>query len=83
MEDEGIEWPHSHSFYSFVWFTQGSGYYVIDSEEYEIKPQRVFYIAPKQVHNWSLYDNTQGYIIFIDRLAGLDMNLNYAFPKTD
>ncbi len=83
MEDVGIEWPHSHSFFSFVWFTNGSGFYVIDSEEYEIKPQRVFYVAPKQVHNWSLYDNTQGYIIFIDQLAGLEMNLNYAFPYID
>lgn len=83
MEDVGIEWPHSHSFFSFVWFTHGSGSYVIDSEEYEIKPQRVFYVAPKQVHNWSLYDNTQGYIIFIDQLAGLDINLNYVFPYID
>lgn len=83
MEDVGIEWPHSHSFFSFVWFTHGSGFYVVDSEEYEIKPQRVFYVAPKQIHNWSFYDDSQGYIIFIDQLAGLDINLSYSFPYID
>lgn len=82
-EDVGIEWPHSHSFFSFVWFTHGSGFYVIDSEEYIIKPQRVFYVAPKQIHNWSFYDDTQGYIIFIDQLTGLDINLSYSFPYID
>lgn len=83
IENVGIEWPHSHSFFSFVWFTHGSGFYVIDSEEYEIKPHRVFYVAPKQIHNWSLYNNTQGYILFIDQQAGLDMNLSYAIPYID
>nr|WP_297167044.1 AraC family transcriptional regulator [uncultured Dysgonomonas sp.] len=83
MEDAELEWPHCHSFFSFVWFTHGSGFYVIDSEEYTIKPQRVFFVAPKQIHNWSLYDNVQGYIIFIDQLAGLDMNLTYGFPYID
>lgn len=83
MEDVEIEWPHSHSFFSFVWFTHGSGFYVVDSEEYEIKPQRVFSVAPKQVHNWSLYDGTQGYIIFIDQQTGLEMNLAYGFPYID
>ena len=83
MEDAGIEWPHSHSFFSFVWFTHGSGFYVIDSEEFAIQPQRVFFIAPKQIHNWSLYENVRGYIIFIDQVAGLDMNLTYGFPYID
>lgn len=83
MEDAELEWPHSHLFLSFVWFTHGSGIYVIDSEEYEIKPQRVFYITPQQIHNWSFYNNTQGYFIAIDQLAGLDMNLDYALPYVD
>lgn len=83
MEEVEIEWPHSHSFFSFVWFTHGNGFYVVDSEEYKIKPQRVFYVAPKQVHNWSLYDGTQGYIVVIDQQVGLDMNLTYGFPYVD
>lgn len=83
MEDDEIEWPHSHSFFSFVWFTHGNGFYIIDSEEYEIKPQRVFYVAPKDIHNWSLYNDTQGYIIFIEQLTGLDMNLSFGCPYID
>lgn len=80
MENAELEWPHSHLFFSFVWFTQGSGFYVIDSEEYEIKPQRVFYVAPNQIHNWSFYDNCQGYFVAIDLSAESDMEINFAFP---
>jgi AraC family transcriptional regulator, transcriptional activator of pobA len=83
IEDVELDWPHSHLFFSFVWFTQGSGIYVIDSEEYEIKPQRVFYVAPKQIHNWSFYDKSQGYFIAIDLSAELDMSINFAFPFID
>lgn len=80
-ENEEIEWPHSHSFFSYVWFTHGGGCYVIDAEEYEIRPQRVFCVAPKQVHNWNLFDGVRGYIIAIHPLA--ELPLNYAFPYID
>ncbi|HBG40805.1 MAG TPA: hypothetical protein DDZ96_05605 [Porphyromonadaceae bacterium] len=83
MDDAELEWPHRHLFFSFVWFTHGSGIYVIDSDEFEIKPQRLFYVAPKQVHNWGLYNNNQGYFIAIDYRAATDINLRYTFPFLD
>ena len=65
-EDPEVEWPHRHSYYSIVWFTQGSGINVVDFNEYEIKPGRAFFISPKQVHNWNYSIDCQGYFIIIE-----------------
>ena len=62
-----MDWPHRHDFYSLVWFTKSSGINVIDFEEYEIKPDRLFYMQPKQVHNWSYSKESQGYILVFDK----------------
>lgn len=82
-EDPEIEWPHRHSFFSLVWFTEGIGFYVIDFEEYEIKPDRVFFVSPKQIHNWDYSENSKGYILTIDSTLGEELNLNYTFPYID
>ncbi|WP_121965757.1 AraC family transcriptional regulator [Myroides sp. N17-2] len=76
-EDPDIEWPHRHSFFSLVWFTKGSGFYVIDFEEYEIKPDRIFLISPKQVHNWDYSENSKGYILTIDYAFGKELDINH------
>nr|WP_140960313.1 AraC family transcriptional regulator [Flavobacterium jejuense] len=61
-----MDWPHRHDFFSLVWFTKSSGINVIDFEEYEIKPNRLFFMQPKQVHNWSYSKESQGYILVFD-----------------
>ncbi|TSE07331.1 AraC family transcriptional regulator [Aquimarina algiphila] len=61
-----VDWPHRHNYYSFVWFTKGSGNNVIDFEDYEIKNNRLFLMQPKQVHNWSYSKGTNGFIIILD-----------------
>ena len=53
-EDPDIKWAHRHSFYSLVWFTHGNGLYVVDFQEYEIKPRRLFLVSTKQIHNWDI-----------------------------
>lgn len=82
-EDPEIEWAHRHSFFSLVWFTEGTGFYVIDFEEYEIKRNRVFFVSPKQIHNWDYSENCKGYIIAVDSTLGEELNLNYTFPYID
>jgi len=62
-ENPNVDWPHRHDFYSLVWFTKSSGINVIDFEEYEIKPNRLFFMHPKQVHNWSYSKESRGYIL--------------------
>ncbi len=82
-EDPEIEWAHRHSFFSLVWFTEGTGFYVIDFEEYEIKPDRVFFVSPKQIHNWDYSENCKGYILTVDSTLGEELNSKYSFPYID
>lgn len=82
-EDPEIEWAHRHSFFSFVWFTEGTGFYVIDFEEYEIKPDRVFLVSPRQIHNWDYSENAKGYILIVDSTPGEELKLSSTFPYID
>lgn len=82
-EDADVEWPHRHDFYSLVWFTQGSGFYVIDMQEYEIVPNRMFLVSPKQIHNWDYSQNSEGYILVCDSTLALELNLNEVTPYLD
>lgn len=66
-EDPDIEWPHRHNFYSLVWFTKGTGINVIDFEEHQIIPHRLFLVKPNQIHNWSYSHDTKGFIIVCDK----------------
>ncbi len=50
--DRKVEVPfsHRHFFYAVYWMHEGCGTHIVDFEEYEIKPGRVFFIKPEQVH---------------------------------
>lgn len=52
QNDPTMELPfsHRHSFYAIYWIHEGCGTHVIDFEDYEFKPNRLFYIQPEQVH---------------------------------
>ena len=65
-EGGDVDWPHRHDFFSIVWFTNSAGINVIDFEEYKIKPDRVFLMQPKQVHNWSYVKGSKGFTLVID-----------------
>jgi len=66
-ENPNIDWPHRHDFYSLVWFTESSGINVIDFDEYEIIPNRLFFMHPKQIHNWSYSKESNGYILIFSK----------------
>ncbi len=70
MEDPvGIVLPHTHDFYSMVWFTGGNGWDVIDFDEYEIRPNRLFFTSPYSVHNWSYSADARGYVVLFTELV--------------
>jgi AraC family transcriptional regulator, transcriptional activator of pobA len=82
-EDPEIEWPHRHAFYSIVWFTKGSGINVIDFFEYEILPNRLFTINPKQVHNWDYSKISEGYILVFEAHLANESGIEFASPFID
>lgn len=54
---EEVPFSHRHSFYALVWIQEGNGKHLIDFEEYEIRPNRIFFIRPAQIHFISCVSN--------------------------
>lgn len=50
--------PHKHSFYMICLIRSGSGIHVVDFEEIEVLPNRLFILNPSQVHFWKLDTDT-------------------------
>lgn len=52
INDKNVEVPfsHRHYFYAIYWIHEGNGMHIIDFKEYEMRPDRVFFIKPEQVH---------------------------------
>lgn len=55
--------PHRHSFFHLVLFTEGSGTHTIDFKTYKVKPYRIYFMSPGQVHSWNFTGKTEGYIV--------------------
>lgn len=62
-------WPHTCNFYSIVWFISGRGTVAIDFAEYEILPNRLFLVAPKQIHGKVYPRNAGGYMWMFDKVV--------------
>ena len=44
---------HRHSFYALYWIHEGEGTHTIDFCDYELRPGRLFFLRPEQVHTLS------------------------------
>jgi AraC family transcriptional activator of pobA len=55
-----LPYPHRHDCYQIVWVEQGTGYHVIDSVRYEVKPRTLFFMSPGQIHDFVLSGDTLG-----------------------
>lgn len=88
--------PHRHSFYVVCLINSGSGMHVIDFEEFEVKPNRLFIVSPLQIHFWKLNTNTNisliqfsNHILHFNNesvselLSALMTNRNYIDLSTD
>ncbi|WPV01309.1 helix-turn-helix transcriptional regulator [Mucilaginibacter sp. cycad4] len=60
---KNLFFPHRHSFYHLVLFTDGGGWHTIDFESFDVKPGQVYFMIPGQVHSWDFKGFTDGYII--------------------
>ena len=57
-----VMYPHRHDFFEVLYISRGSGFHVIDSNKYEIKPPCVFFLSPGQTHKLELSYDIEGYI---------------------
>jgi AraC-like DNA-binding protein len=58
-----LPYPHRHDFYQIDWVEHGTGHHIIDSVKYEVKPKTLFFMAPGQIHDFVLSDDTVGFTI--------------------
>ena len=82
-----LPYPHRHDFFHIVWVEQGTGQHVIDEATYEVRPRSLFFMAPGQVHDFSLSADSTGYAIsFSSEFFALqlqDKNLLTQMPVYD
>lgn len=57
-----VSYPHKHDFYEVLFITRGSGFHIIDSNKYEIKPPCIFFMSPGQAHKLEFSKDIGGYI---------------------
>ncbi|BBE16941.1 transcriptional regulator, AraC family [Aquipluma nitroreducens] len=57
-----VKYPHRHDFFEVLYLLKGSGYHVIDTNKYEIKPPCVFFMSPGQAHKLELSNDIEGFI---------------------
>lgn len=62
----GIDQPHAHSFYLMMYIRAGSGTHTIDAQTYTVTASQLYFLAPGQVHGWTLSDDAQGFLLFFD-----------------
>lgn len=60
--------PHRHDHYTLMWITDGQGTQVIDSREYEMLTNRVFFMQPGQVHAMKNFER-DGWLILFDEVV--------------
>ncbi len=70
-----LHFPHRHSFYHLVYFSNGSGSHSIDFETFDVIPGQIYFMIPGQVHGWNFDEDTDGYII------NFSEQLMYSFLK--
>jgi AraC family transcriptional regulator, transcriptional activator of pobA len=58
-----LPYPHRHDFYHIVWVETGSGRHIIDSVEYKVQPNTLFFMSPGQVHDFAPSWDTTGFTI--------------------
>jgi AraC family transcriptional activator of pobA len=55
--------PHQYDFYQIVLIVSGDGKKIIDLEQFDIVPGRLYFVAPGQVHSWNFSGRPDGYAI--------------------
>lgn len=63
LQHHDLYFPHRHSFYQIVLFTEGSGAHSIDFQQYKVTPHQVYAMSPGQIHSWEFSEDTEGFIV--------------------
>lgn len=62
-EHQSLVFPHRHSFYHLVLFTEGAGRHTIDFHHFLASPYQIYFMIPGQVHTWDFDEKMEGYVV--------------------
>lgn len=65
--------PHRHNYYTILWSFTATGTHMIDFVDYEIAPQYIFFVSPRQVHQVRT-DPDPGGVVLLFTSEFLQMN---------
>jgi AraC family transcriptional activator of pobA len=74
--------PHRHNFYMLYWSTEGVGEHRIDFLDYNIQPNRIFFLHLNQVHQMLTYPADGWMILFNQVLFQGFLNHNPSHEQT-
>ncbi|WAC14538.1 helix-turn-helix domain-containing protein [Dyadobacter pollutisoli] len=63
QEHQNLVFPHRHSFYHLVLFTDGGGKHTIDFHHFEVVSYQIYFMLPGQVHSWNFEGEMEGYVV--------------------
>ena len=78
-----LEWPHRRSFYSVIWYLEGSGCRIIDFNKYRISNQRLFLINPQSIISEPVSSGCKGYIVMFAKSLAMQLNIDLTRPYID
>jgi AraC-like DNA-binding protein len=68
--------PHRHDHYELLLITDGTGSHAINFKEYDIKPKRLYFLHPGQVHLIKEFDRDGWLIMFGEELLKRYVNIH-------
>ena len=60
---DNLYFPHRHTFFQIVLFTEGGGAHSIDFQKFQVVPHQIYAMGPGQIHTWEFGPGTDGYIV--------------------
>lgn len=73
--------PHRHNFYTIIWVKEGTGFHMIDFTSHEMKPGRLFFLSPGQVHQVVSHTEPLGLVLMFTGDFLCKYNINHDFLK--
>ncbi|MBZ4190978.1 helix-turn-helix domain-containing protein [Niabella beijingensis] len=78
-----LDHPHTHDFFVFLLFEDGSGTHTIDFSDHPVRPFQIHMLFPHQVHGWDLGINTRCHKLIISRslFETFSSSIQFAFSR--
>ena len=58
-----LHFPHKHSFFHLVYFSDGAGSHSIDFINFPVERGQIYFMVPGQVHSWDFQTQPNGFIV--------------------